>query len=347
MAASSFPSPDRSCAGPATTPVVSVLVTTYNHSRFVIECLDSVRAQTFRDFEVVITDDASSDGTADVIEAWLARTGFPARFVRNRTNRGICANRNTGLSLTSAPFVCSLAGDDAYEPDRLERQAVFFLDQPAHVAAIYSDMRMVDTERRNAGMFLEPGHAGPPADGRLFARLLREEWRMPAPATMIRRSALETVGGYDESLSYEDLDMWLRLSHAYSFRYLPGAVTRYRVLPTSLSRDAVYRPAIRESHVRLLLSWSGRAGSDEAHLLKVVGWEQIALGRDAEGRRSLALAAASGRARDRLAACLVRVPGACAAVRGVIKLRDRLRPLGIAVMLRRALARYRSARARR
>jgi glycosyltransferase involved in cell wall biosynthesis len=347
MAASSFPSSDRPCAGVAATPVVAVLVTTYNHSRFVIECLDSVRAQTFRDFEVVITDDASSDGTAELIQAWLARSGYPARFVRNRTNRGICANRNTALSLTSAPFVCSLSGDDAYEPDRLERQAAFFLDQPAHVAAIYSDMRRVEADGRSAGMFPEPAHAGPPADGTLFARLLREEWHMPAPATMIRRSALEAVGGYDESLAYEDFDMWLRLSHAYSFRYLPGAVTRYRVLPTSLSRGVSYIPAIRESRVRIFESWSGRAGSDEAHLLKVVGWEQIALGRDADGRRSLALAAASGRARDRVAACLVRAPGVCAAVRGVIKLRDRLRPLGIAAVLRRLLTRFRSARARR
>jgi glycosyltransferase involved in cell wall biosynthesis len=326
-------------------PVVSVLVTTFNHSRFVLEALESVRVQTFRDFETVITDDASSDGTAEVIEAWLARTGFRARYLRNPTNRGICANRNTALSLTSAPFVCSLAGDDAYEPDRLERQAAFFLEQPAHVAAIYSDMRVVDAEGRSAGMFLEPGHAGPPADGRLFGRLIREEWRMPSPATMIRRSALEAVGGYDESLAYEDLDMWLRLSYAYSFRYLPGAVSRYRVLPTSLSRGTAHRPARHESRIRIFLSWSGRAGPDEAPLMKTVAREQIALGRDADARRSLALAAdSSGCARDRLKACLVRAPGVCPAVRGVIKLRDRLRPLGIAITLRRVLARYRSAR---
>jgi glycosyltransferase involved in cell wall biosynthesis len=326
------------------TPLVSVLVTTFNHSRFVVEALESVRVQTFRDFEVVITDDASTDGTADVIEAWLARTGFPARYLRNPMNRGICANRNTALSLTSAPFVCSLAGDDAYEPDRLERQVAFFLEQPEHVAAIYSDMRLVDAEGHSFGIYPGRGHTDVP-DGKLFSRLIRREFQIPSPATMVRRNAVAAVGGYDESLSYEDMDMWLRLSHAYRFCYVPGAVCRYRVLPTSLSRAARHRPARSASRARIFESWSGRAGRDEAPLMKALAREQIALGRDAEARRSLALAAdSSGCARDRLKACLARAPGVCPAVRAVIKLTDRLRPLPIAVMLRRALARYKSAR---
>ena len=75
-------------------PRVSVLVTTFNHSAYVEEALESLRRQTSRDFETIITDDASADGCADVIEAWLARTGFPAQFVRNPVNRGICASLN-------------------------------------------------------------------------------------------------------------------------------------------------------------------------------------------------------------------------------------------------------------
>ena len=80
------------------TPRVSVLVTSYNQARYVEQALDSLRQQTSPDFEVIITDDASTDGSADVIDGWLARTGYPAQFIRNPVNRGICANRNTALA---------------------------------------------------------------------------------------------------------------------------------------------------------------------------------------------------------------------------------------------------------
>ena len=103
-------------------PSVSVLVTTFNHARYVEEALESLRRQTSRDFEVIITDDASTDGCAEAIEGWLARTGFPAQFIRNAVNRGICANRNTALARARGRFVCSLSGDDAYADDRIERQ---------------------------------------------------------------------------------------------------------------------------------------------------------------------------------------------------------------------------------
>lgn len=348
MAASSFRLPDRSCASPATTPVVSVLVTTYNHSRFVIECLDSVRAQTFRDFEVVITDDASSDGTADVIEAWLARTGYPARFVRNRTNRGICANRNTALSLTTAPFVCSLSGDDAYEPDRLERQVRFFLQEPADVAAVYSDARVVDTAGRGLGTFLKDDREAANDDGRVFTRLLREDCFFPAAATMVRRSAVEAVGGYDTSLAYEDYDMWLRLACSFRIRRAPGTLVRYRLVPTSLSRNPAHRSAIGESHLRILISWMGHAGVDESHLWKRIGREQIALGRDREGLESLSRAAlAGGRASDRAAARLMRTPGACRAARSLARLDAWLRFTCLANAVRRCLARVRGPEVRR
>jgi glycosyltransferase involved in cell wall biosynthesis len=320
------------------TPLVSVHVTTYNHSRFVLECLESLRAQTFRDFEVIITDDASSDGTADIIEAWLARTSFPARFLRNRINRGICANRNTALSLTSAPFVCSLAGDDADEPDRLERQVAFFLTQPEEVAAIYGDMRLIDAQGKSLELFYRTS-TEPPGDGWIFSRLLRRNF-MPWPATMLRRSAIEAVGGHDESLAYEDYDMSLRLSHAFAFRYLPGAVVRYRVLTTSLSRAFGYRRALRESRLRILLSWSGRAGDGEAGLSKRIAFHQIALGHDREARQSLTRAALeSGKAADRLLALLVRAPGACLAVRSLMRLRESI----LLARLATAFRRWRSA----
>jgi glycosyltransferase involved in cell wall biosynthesis len=304
-------------------PTVSVLVTTYNHADFVWECLDSLRLQTFRDFEVIITDDASPDGTADRIAAWLSQHALPARFLRNETNRGLCANRNTALALARGRFVCSLAGDDAYEPERLERQVACFLREPPDVALVYSDMRRVDAAGRDLGAsFIEIEFGDePPPEGDVFARLMRGCF-VPSPAAMVRKSAFDSVGPYDESLFYEDFDMWLRLSHRYRLRYLPDRLVRYRVLVDSMSHSLGLRPRLLESTARILQSWEGRAGAAEPDRLWHLGKIRLLLGQNRAARDTLARAgrAAPGPWR-RLLACALHLPGVCAIARQVARMR--------------------------
>jgi glycosyltransferase involved in cell wall biosynthesis len=237
-------------------PQVSVLVTTWNHARYVGEALESLRAQTSQDFEVIITDDASTDGCADVIAAWLARTGYPARFIRNPVNRGICANRNTALALARGAFVCSLSGDDGYAPDRIARQLARFLTLPEQVAAVYSDALVVDAAGRpGERSFLDgmlDGRAPPQGD--VFEAILAGNF-LPAPTVMVRRSAIAAVGGYDESLFYEDVDMWLRLASRFQYGYVPGRLVRYRVLANSMSNTPRNQPAIHRSFTLILHKW--------------------------------------------------------------------------------------------
>jgi len=313
-------------------PGVSVLVTTYNHAAFVEEALESLRAQTSRDFEVIITDDASSDGTADVIAAWLARTQYPAQFIRNPVNRGICKNRNAALARTTGAFVCSLSGDDAYEPERIERQLAFFLEQPESVAAVYGDMRVVDAQGRVsrpsvlAGLF----RGATPPSGRLFEHLVHSCF-LCTPTVMIRRSAIEAVGGYDEELAYEDYDMFLRLSHRFDIVHLPRCLVRYRELPTSLSKSRDGQAAMRASNTRIFSRWLG-VGLDEklenvlVDKLWANGKLELYWRRNESARASFAAAAASGARLDRrLVARLVRLPGGCEAVRSIGLIARRLR----------------------
>jgi glycosyltransferase involved in cell wall biosynthesis len=313
-------------------PPVSVLVTTYNHARYVDEALESLRAQTSRDFEVIITDDASPDGTADVIAAWLARTGFPAQFIRNAENRGICANRNAALARTSGAFVCSLSGDDAYEPDRVERQLAAFLQQPERVAVVYSDAFIVDAEGRDRGVSYLSWQIPdePPPSGRLFERFVRSCF-VCAPAAMMRRSAIEAVGGYDEALVYEDYDMFLRLSYRFDFAYLPGRLVRWRELPSSLSHSRQGRAAMRASDIRILGRWVGVGLDEETE--KVIldklwanGKLELYWRRNESARASFAAAVVPGTRLDRrLIAQLVRLPGGCETVRSLGLLARRLR----------------------
>jgi glycosyltransferase involved in cell wall biosynthesis len=123
----------------------------------------------------------------------------------NLQNRGICANRNSALALSTGRFVCSLAGDDAYQPERIERQLACFLAQSEQVAAVYSDALVVDAVGRSSGTWFgrEARRKQLPPSGRLFGQIARGNF-ICAPATMVRRSAVDAVGGYDEQLCYAD-----------------------------------------------------------------------------------------------------------------------------------------------
>jgi GT2 family glycosyltransferase len=251
-------------------PAVSVLLTTYRHEAYVEQALDSVAAQTFQDLELIITDDCSQDGTAERIRGWLARTGYTARFIHNTRNMGICAVRNQALALARGTYVCGLAGDDWYEPDRLERQHGFFSSLPEDVAFVYSDVRMLDPvdavlEPSFLQHYLGPGVA--PPEAAIFERLLRGNF-LPGLGVMIRRSALDSIGGYDESLAYEDYDMWLRLAHAYAVRFFPGVVANYRVLPTSMSHSEAWKQKLATSTLSILSRWVGVEPSQDAWLAR-------------------------------------------------------------------------------
>jgi glycosyltransferase involved in cell wall biosynthesis len=301
------------------TPLVSVFVTCYNQARYVEQALDSLLHQTSPDFEVIITDDASTDGSADVIDGWLARTGYPAQFIRNPVNRGICANRNTALARSSGAFVCSLSGDDCYEPDRIERQLENFLAQPEHVAAVYSDALIIDREGRprdRSHLDSALDGAAPP-QGDLFTRILAGNF-LPAPAVMVRRSAIAAVGGYDESLFYEDLDMWLRLSVRFHFVYLPGLLVRCRRHKSSMSSSRSNVPTMLGSRSRILRKWLNASLDDNTlrlllNRLLYIGLQQLLVHDSAAAQETFsAILAVNAQPAQRLLARLGLLPGASA-----------------------------------
>ena len=312
-----------------TAPAISLVVTTFNHGRFVEQCLDSVAAQSFRDFELVVVDDCSTDDSAARIRAWLDRTGTPAHFLANERNRGICASRNLALRHCRGEFFASLSGDDFYEPDKLARQYEHLRTLEPSVAGVFSDMRIVDEDGREISTWFASGR--PPAEGRIFGAIVRRNF-LPAPTVMTRRALLEEVGGYDETLAYEDLDMWLKLLDRHELRFVPGRLVNYRFLTTALSRNPAYELRIRETRARVLLKWLGRDPADDDAILALAwGNGRRALAVDpVVGRRILAaVQAARPSPRRRASLALSRVPGVPAALRAAFAWSDRSHPRSV------------------
>ncbi len=210
-------------------PRVTVYIPAYNHERFVGGAIRSVLAQTFADFELLVVDDASTDGTL----AEIRRFDDPRlKVFAMPHNRGASANANFCIAQAKGDYVTPLGSDDFIHPDKLRRQ-VEFLDGHPELLAVTAQPVFVDEEGRER-------RAGHP-----FAHLFtqenrsREAWLrqfflngncLCHPTAMIRRQVYQQIGGYHELMrQLPDFDFWVRLCLAGSLHVMPDELTFFRV----------------------------------------------------------------------------------------------------------------------
>jgi len=176
----------------------------HNAEAFVGEAIESILAQTFADFEFIIVDDCSTDGSLRVIRSY-----DDPRIVllRNETNLGVARSLNRGLEMARGEYLARMDADDRCAPERLEKQVAYLQAHP-ELAAVGTWARLIDAEGRATGKeYLTPCEP---------AEIRREAIRrigIPAHATaMIRTAALRRLGGYRPWRYVEDYDLWLRLT---------------------------------------------------------------------------------------------------------------------------------------
>lgn len=211
-------------------PLISVVMASYNHAPFVDETVTSVLGQTLQDFEFIITDDGSTDGTADRIAAHADPRIQLHRFV---ANRGACTAINNSIRQARAPYIALINSDDSFLPHKLETQLRFMGEHP-RVTAIFTRVIAVDHHGTELG---EGQHVYP----QIFDQpnRTRHEWLrtfflsgncLCHPSLMIRSDAYRRAGLYDERLQQlPDFDMWVRLCRRDEIHVLPERLTRFRV----------------------------------------------------------------------------------------------------------------------
>lgn len=235
-------------------PTVTVIALSFNHAKFVTECLDSIHSQTHPHFELIIMDDCSTDNSVSIIRDWIDHNKVVCKFVVHAVNVGICKTLNEAISLSTGDLICMIATDDRWRPNRVKSHLEIARLQSANIAVIYSDTAQIDESGLPIkNTFLEgqrPGFA--PPSGRVFEQLVDRNFVHPLAST-IRRSAIVEIGGYDERLATEDYDMWLRLSNRFHFLYSKEIVSDYRIVSTSMTRTLFSNPTPQYSYGLFLL----------------------------------------------------------------------------------------------
>jgi glycosyltransferase involved in cell wall biosynthesis len=214
-------------------PLVSIGVASFNNAVYLIETLESIRAQTYSNWEVIIVDDASKDESAKLAADWLnAHPDVRGQLLVNEYNKGVCHTFNRFLEAASGEYISIIGSDDTFLPNKLATQVPLLVASSPNVGVIYSDLSKMDA----AGKVFVPSvyDTGQirPFSGNIWLEMLKTNF-VGAMSVLIRRSCIEQIGHFDEALAYEDWDMWLRIARKFEFLYQPIITVLYRVHKSS------------------------------------------------------------------------------------------------------------------
>jgi glycosyltransferase involved in cell wall biosynthesis len=207
------------------TPLVSVVIATFNMAQYLPNAVQSVLCQSMSDLEVHIVDDGSTDNTHEVV-----RSFSDARILYHRQHNGGQAKaKNNGIQASRGRFIAFLDADDAWMPHKLATQLPLFEASPA-VGVVYSPAIYIDATGKEIPPFLPTRHRG-----RVAGPLLIENF-VTFPSTVVRRECFSTAGLFDEAIPMAiDYDLWLRISVQHEFDYVDEPLLYYRVWPGQIS----------------------------------------------------------------------------------------------------------------
>lgn len=202
-------------------PAVSVIVPTHNYGRFIKEALESVRRQSFRDYEVWVMDDGSTDDTPEVVKSFQSSFGERLIYVRSEKNRGVYTIRNEALKAAQGRFIAFLDADDIWEESLLADLTGHLEGHPEDLM-VYANVRFFyDRDKKELGTQFGAGSLKIPHAGSCATELFLEGNFIPFMTTVLRREVFERAGLFDETLQVGgDYDLFMKIACLGSIGYV-------------------------------------------------------------------------------------------------------------------------------
>lgn len=229
-------------------PIISVIIPTYNNAAYLCEAIDSVLAQTYKDFEVIVIDDGSTDNTREMVKKYDGKIRYLFQ-----ENKGVSAARNIGIKMAIGDYIALLDDDDSWLTDKLLLQ-VFAIEANPEIAMVFTDVEAFDEKGIVNSSFGRPSNPmlfdkeefrykmakttfddGAVLKGNIYKDLLKCNMIVPTTA-LIKKRVFDIVGYFDNNLPVnQDYDLWIRISKRYPVLYLNKLTARYRVRDKSIS----------------------------------------------------------------------------------------------------------------
>jgi glycosyltransferase involved in cell wall biosynthesis len=237
---------------PISSPLVSVIALCYNQEDFLVETLDSIKAQTFKNLEFIIVDDCSSDQSVKKIESWIKANKVNCLFIKNKENIGLVKTLNIALKQCKGKYYSLIACDDVYLPNKLGNQVNKFENLDKDYAAIYSDAYIInENSSYQYGTLISRKQLNNPPSGNIYEDLMIKDNFIPALSVIYKTEIIKKLGYHDESLIYEDYDMLLRLSNHYKIYFQKEIDVCYRLHQTNMNFN-LDKPMFLDSKIKIL-----------------------------------------------------------------------------------------------
>lgn len=216
-------------------PRVSIICLCYNHEDFVLDALNSAESQSHPNIELIIIDDCSTDNSLKLITQWNQNRGH--LVINNKINLGNTKSFNLGLSKATGDFIIDLATDDILLPHFVSSHLITFShSQFQNLGVVYSNVENID-KSGNHLKYHFPINSDQQVKkalpvGNIYAQLI-ERYFINSPSMMVAKKVFDKLNGYDENLSYEDLDFWVRSSRIFNYDFTDAILVKKRILPNS------------------------------------------------------------------------------------------------------------------
>jgi len=230
--------------------IVSVIIPTYNRKLIVESAIRSALDQTLKDFEIIVVDDGSTDGTKEYLES----LSLPIKLI-SKENGGVASARNAGIKEAIGTYIAFLDSDDSWLPTKLEMQ-VQYLESHPDIPLVYTDEYIEVNGEVLPKTRFERADAGDDIKNNFLLPGFVQRTPIHTSAMMIRKSVFEEVGYFNETLKiHEDSELWNRISRKYKFGYIdiPLAVFRYKDGADHLMKDFYEEPSKEEGRKYLKL----------------------------------------------------------------------------------------------
>ena len=210
-------------------PKVSVIIPTYNRADLMREAVESVLVQTYKDFEIIVVDDGSTDNTGDI----LSGLEDPRLRMIRQENQGQGLARNTGILAAAGQYIAFLDSDDLWESKKLEKQITLF-DEDEKLEWVYSDAYAFDdTTREKLFTFSRKSRQ---YEGYIAHKLFMHDF-IATSTVMVRQRVFEKMGLFSDLSKAQDWEMWLRVAARHYIRKAPSALTGYRIHKDMITQE--------------------------------------------------------------------------------------------------------------
>jgi len=216
-------------------PTVTVICLCYNHAGFVEEAIESVLNQSYANIQLIVVDDASTDKSVEVIKQ-LINKHSSVEFLPLQTNLGNCKAFNQGLARAKGEYVIDLAADDVLLPTRIETGVQVLQQAGGEYGVHFSDAELISETGTHLSLHSDRFPHNTIPQGDIYKELIGRYFICP-PTVMCTRDVMNYLKGYDESLTYEDFDFWIRSSRKFKYAYSPTVLIKKRIAANALAKE--------------------------------------------------------------------------------------------------------------